>query len=76
MTSQFKYPFVRVPGYICNRSTDNTQSISIIRKGNSINNARGYTNNQMQNKQNTFGLVCLFNGISTFVGYLMPKLVS
>ena len=26
--------------------------------------------------QNFFGLVSLFNGISTFVGYLMPKLFS
>ena len=23
---------------------------------------------------NPFGLECLFNGISTFIGYLMPKL--
>ena len=26
-----------------------------------------------RNKEDLFGLVALFNGVATFVGYLMPK---
>ena len=36
--------------------------------------AHRYYNNT--DHRQVFGLVSLFNGISTFIGYLMPKLFS
>ena len=33
----------------------------------------GYTNVPINVHRWYYGLACLFNGISTFVGYLMPK---